>query len=141
MCSLHLTHPSAHTPSSGQPTLRRPGSSGGCSALLKGITSVVDNSCRSRDSNPQPRVTSPTLYSLEPRLPHTHTHTHTHARTRAHTHTHTEMFQLILVYSEYCIHFKVKSAEQFFVQINGKSLRNSAISHVLNKHLLVKSFP
>ncbi len=25
MCSLHLTHPSAHTWSSGQPTLRRPG--------------------------------------------------------------------------------------------------------------------
>ncbi len=54
-----------HTWSSGQPTLRRPGSS----ALLKGLTSVVDNSCRSRDSNPQPLVTSPTLYPLEPRLP------------------------------------------------------------------------
>ncbi len=27
MCSLHLTHPSAHTWSSGQPTLQRPGSS------------------------------------------------------------------------------------------------------------------
>ncbi len=49
-----------HTWSSGQPTLRRPGSS----ALLKGLTSVVDNSCRSRDSNPQPRVTSPTLYPI-----------------------------------------------------------------------------
>ncbi len=56
MCSLHLTHPSAHTPgavhshthththtwSSGQPTLRRPGSSWGFGALLKGLTSVVD---------------------------------------------------------------------------------------------------
>ncbi len=43
--------------SSGQPTLRRPGSSWGFGALLKGLTSVVDTSCRSRDSNPQPRVT------------------------------------------------------------------------------------
>ncbi len=29
MCSLHLTHPSAHTWSSGQPTVQRPGSSHG----------------------------------------------------------------------------------------------------------------
>ncbi len=66
MCSLHLTHPSAHTHtwSSGQPTLRHPGSSRGFGALLKGLTSVVDNSSRSRDSNPQPQVTSPTLYPL-----------------------------------------------------------------------------
>ncbi len=64
MCSLHLTHPSAHTWSSMQPTLRHPGSSWGFGALLKGLTSVMDNSCRSRDSNPQPRVTSPTLYPL-----------------------------------------------------------------------------
>ncbi len=71
ICSLRLTHPSTHTlgGSSEQPTLRRPGSSWGFGALLKGLTSVVDNSCRSRDSNPQPRVTSPTLYPLEPRLP------------------------------------------------------------------------
>ncbi len=41
-----------------------PGSSWGFGALLKGLTSVVDNICRSRDSNPQPRVTSPTLYPL-----------------------------------------------------------------------------
>ncbi len=68
MCSLHLTHPSAHTPwSSGQPMLRRPGSSWGFGALLKGLTSVVDNSCQSQDLNPQPRVTNPTLYPLEPR--------------------------------------------------------------------------
>ncbi len=70
ICALHLTHPSAHTLGAvGQPTLRRPGSSWGFGALLKGLTSVMDNSCRSQDSNPQPRVTSPTLYPLEPRLP------------------------------------------------------------------------
>ncbi len=62
MCSLHLTHPSAHTWSSGQSTLRRPGSSWRSGALLKGLTSVVDNSCRSRDLNP--RITSPTPYPL-----------------------------------------------------------------------------
>ncbi len=69
MCYLHLTHPSAHTWSSGQPTLRHPGSSWGYSALLKDLNSVVDNSCRSRDSNPQPWVTSPMLYPLQPWLP------------------------------------------------------------------------
>ncbi len=53
-----------HTWSSGQPTLRHLGSSWGFGALLKGLTSAVDNSCRSRDSNPQPRVTSPTFYPL-----------------------------------------------------------------------------
>ncbi len=54
-----------HTPEAvGKPTLWHPGSSRGFGALLKGLTSVVDNSCRSRDSNPQPRVTSPTLYPL-----------------------------------------------------------------------------
>ncbi len=58
-----------HTRSSGQPTLRRPGSSWGSGALFKGLTSVVDNSCWSRDLNPRPRVTSPTLYPLESRLP------------------------------------------------------------------------
>ncbi len=51
-----------HTWSSGQPTLQRSGSSWGFGALLKGLTSVVDKSCRSWDSNPQPRVTSPTIY-------------------------------------------------------------------------------
>ncbi len=50
--------------SSGQPTLRRPGSSCGFGALPKDLTSVVDTSCQSRDSNPQPWVTSPTLYPL-----------------------------------------------------------------------------
>ncbi len=59
-----------HTWNSGQPTLQRPGSSRRFGALLKGLTSVVDNSCRSRDSNPQPRVTSPTLYPLGHDCPH-----------------------------------------------------------------------
>ncbi len=53
-----------HIWSSGQPTLQRPGSSRGFGALLKGLTSAVDNSCRNRDSNPQPRIISPTLYPL-----------------------------------------------------------------------------
>ncbi len=60
MHSLHSTHPSAHTPGA----VGSPGSSWGFGALLKGLNSVVDNSCRSRDSNPQPRVTSQTLYPL-----------------------------------------------------------------------------
>ncbi len=64
------THTHTHTWSSGQPTLRRPGSSWRFGALLKGLTSVVDTSCRSRDSNPQPRVTSPTLYPLGHDCPH-----------------------------------------------------------------------
>ncbi len=51
--------------SSGQPTLQRPGSSLGFGTLLKGLTSVVDTSCQSRDSNPLPRVSSP----IRPRLP------------------------------------------------------------------------
>ncbi len=50
-----------HTWSSGQS-----GNSWGFGALLKGLTSVINSSCRSRDSNPQPRVTSQTLYPLEP---------------------------------------------------------------------------
>ncbi len=58
-----------HTWSSGQPTLRRPGSSWGFGALL---TWVVDTSCQSRDSNPQPWVTSgfkSNSLSFRPRLP------------------------------------------------------------------------
>ncbi len=58
--------------SSGQPTLRRPGSSWGFGALLKGLTSVVDTSCQSRDSNPQPWVTSgfkSNALSIRPWLP------------------------------------------------------------------------
>ncbi len=59
MCSLHLTHPCSHTPGA----LRSRhcgalGSSWGIGALLKGLTSVVDTSCQSRDSNLQPWVTS-----------------------------------------------------------------------------------
>ncbi len=61
MCFLHLTHSSAHTLGV---TLRRPGSIWGFGALLKVLTSVVDNSCWSRDSNPKPRVTCPTLYPV-----------------------------------------------------------------------------
>ncbi len=65
MCSLHLTHPSAHTHlEQWAADAAAPGSSWGFGALLKGLTSVVDNSCRSRESNPQPRVTSPTIYPL-----------------------------------------------------------------------------
>ncbi len=60
-----------HTWSSGQLTLQHPGSSWGFGALLKGLTSVMDTSCQSRDSNPQPWVTigfkSNTL-SIRPRL-------------------------------------------------------------------------
>ncbi len=65
MCSLHLTHPSTHTLGAvGRRHCSARGAVGGSGfgALLKSLTSVVDNSCRSRDSNPQPRVTSPTLY-------------------------------------------------------------------------------
>ncbi len=57
--------------SSGQPTLRRPGSSWGFGALLKGLTSVVDTSCQSQDLNPQPWVTSgfkSNDLSIRPRL-------------------------------------------------------------------------
>ncbi len=64
LCSAFNPSKCTHTWSSGQPTLRRPGSSWGFGALLKGLNSVVDNSCRRRDSNPQPRVTSRTLYPL-----------------------------------------------------------------------------
>ncbi len=59
MCSAFNSSKCTHSCSSGHL-----GSSWGFGALLKGLTSVVDNSCRSRDSNPQPRVTSPTLYPL-----------------------------------------------------------------------------
>ncbi len=64
VCSAFNPSKCTHTWSSGQPTLQRPGSSWGFSALLKGLTSVMNNSCWSWHSNPQPRVTSPTLYPL-----------------------------------------------------------------------------
>ncbi len=57
--------------SRGQPTLRRPGSSWGFGALLKGLTSVMDTSCQSRDSNQQPWVTAgfkSNALSIRPRL-------------------------------------------------------------------------
>ncbi len=56
MYSLHLTHPSAHTHGAV--------GSWGIGVLLKGLTSVVDNYFQSRDSNPQPRVTSRTTISI-----------------------------------------------------------------------------
>ncbi len=57
-----------HTPwSSGQSTLRRPGSSWGFGALLKGLTSVVDNSCRSREPTTSDYKSS--ALSIRPRLP------------------------------------------------------------------------
>ncbi len=72
MCSLHLTHPSAHTP--GAVGSRHGGARGavGGGALLKGLTSVVDTSCQSQDSNPNPWVTSgfkSNALSIRPRLP------------------------------------------------------------------------
>ncbi len=56
MCSLRLTHPSAHTHtwSSGQPTLQRPGSSHGLPAGAGIRTHNLG----------LPRVSSPTLYPL-----------------------------------------------------------------------------
>ncbi len=42
-----------------------PGEQFGFGTLLKGLTSVVDTSCQSRDSYPLPRVSSP----IRPRLP------------------------------------------------------------------------
>ncbi len=59
MCSLHLTHQSVHTWSSGQPTVQHPGSSRGL-PVRAGI----------RTHNLRlPRVSSPTLYPLGQRLP------------------------------------------------------------------------
>ncbi len=55
MCSLHLTHPSAHTWSGGQPTVLRPGSSWGLPAGARIRTHNLG----------LPRVSSPTLYPLE----------------------------------------------------------------------------
>ncbi len=58
MCSLHLTQPSVHTWSSGQPTVQRPGSSHG---LPVGAGIQTHNLGL-------PRVSSPTLYPLGQRL-------------------------------------------------------------------------
>ncbi len=59
MCSLHLTHPSVHSWSSGQPTVQRPGSSRGL---------PVGAGIRTHNLG-LPRVSSPTLYPLGQRLP------------------------------------------------------------------------
>ncbi len=59
MCSLHLTHPSVHIWSSGQPTVQRPGSSRGL---------PVGAGIRTHNLG-LPRVSSPTLYPLGQRLP------------------------------------------------------------------------
>ncbi len=64
MCSLHLTHPSVHTWSSGQPTVQRPGSSRGL-PVRAGI--------RTHNLG-LPRVSSPTLYPLGQRLPKKYKH-------------------------------------------------------------------
>ncbi len=61
MCSLHLTHPSAHT-------LGEVGSSWGFGALLKGLTSVVDNFCRSRGFEPTTSGYKSNALSIRPRL-------------------------------------------------------------------------
>ncbi len=77
MCSLHLTHPSVHTWSSGQPTVQRPGSSRGL---------PVGAGIRTHNFGLH-QVSSPTLYPLGHNCPNyyyllnlliTHTHTHTH---------------------------------------------------------------
>ncbi len=59
MCSLHLTHPSVHTWSSGQLTVQRPGSSHGF---------PVGAGIRTHNLG-LPRVSSPTLYPLGQQLP------------------------------------------------------------------------
>ncbi len=72
---LSHTHTHTHTHTLGavdSHTHTHTWSSWGFGALLKGLTSVMDNSCRSRDSNPQPRVTSPTLYPLGHDCPQSH---------------------------------------------------------------------
>ncbi len=59
MCSLHLTQPSVHTWSSGQPTVQRPGSRRGL---------PVGAGIRTHNLG-LPQVSSPTLYPLGQRLP------------------------------------------------------------------------
>ncbi len=95
ICALHLTHPKCahthssehtHTRSSGQPfMLRRPGSSCGFGALLKGTSVVVLRVKRAlyihsphlqflpvRDSNPQPLDYESESLTIRPRLPPDH---------------------------------------------------------------------
>ncbi len=61
MCSLHLTHPSVHTWSSGQPTVQRPGEQ-------SWESSPAGAGIRTHNLG-LPRVSSPTLYPLGQRLP------------------------------------------------------------------------
>ncbi len=79
MCSLHLTHPSVHTWSSGQTTVQRPGSSRGL---------PVGAGIRTHNLGLH-RVSSPTLYPLGQRLPAFALHlTHpkcTHTAVNTHT--------------------------------------------------------
>ncbi len=65
MYSLHLTHPSAHTPGA---VGVHPGRFG-VRCLAQGSHPSRGQFLPCSDSNPQPRVTSPTLYPLEPQLP------------------------------------------------------------------------
>ncbi len=95
ICALHLTHPKCthtavnthtpwtHTRSSGQPVLRRLGSSWGFGALLKGLTSVVVlkeeralyihsphlQFLPARDSNSHPLDYESDSLTIRPRLP------------------------------------------------------------------------
>ncbi len=65
MCSLHLTHPSVHTWSSGQPTVQRPGRPGS-----PGSSRGFPAGAGIRTHNlGLAQVSSPTLYPLGQRLP------------------------------------------------------------------------
>ncbi len=71
MCSLHLTHPSAHThthththPEQWAVDTVAPGQQLGVRCLAQGSHFSRRHSCRSWDSNPKPWVTSQTLYPL-----------------------------------------------------------------------------
>ncbi len=58
MCSLHLTHPSAQTWSSGQPTMQRPGCSHGLSAGAGIRTHTVMAGFKSNALSTRPRLPS-----------------------------------------------------------------------------------
>ncbi len=51
MCSLHLTHPSVHTWSSGQPTVQRPGSSDHLDWIRTGSGGYSDLGIRKKQTN------------------------------------------------------------------------------------------
>ncbi len=73
MCSLHLTHPSAHTWSSGQPTVRHPGSSFGVSVPCSRVSPQSWTlSARAGIRTHNPWVTlgfKSNALSIRPRLP------------------------------------------------------------------------